>query len=119
MTPHSHPPPGGGVSELPALRKEAATTGAGAALPQAREQPQGQVPGPAGRERFAEEEGGEGEVGDDAVGEKSGGGGQRGRAEHGLGADDGAQGLRDDLHVAVGEAPAIREQPQAAVVQGA
>ncbi len=100
---------------LPALREEAATAGAGAAPPQAREQPHGQGPGPACRERFAEEEG---EVGDDAVGDKGGGGGQRGRAEHGLGADDGAQGLRNDLHVAVGEEPAIREQPQAAVMQG-
>jgi hypothetical protein len=106
---------------LPALREEDATAGAGAAPPQAREQPQGQVPGPASRERFAKEEGGEGEVGDNAVGDKSSGGaggGQRGRAEHGLGADDGAQGLRDDLHVAAGEAPAMREQPQAAVMQG-
>ncbi len=73
-------------------------------------------PGPS-RERLAEEEDGEGEVGDDAVGGKGGGQGQRGRAEYGLGANDGAQGLRDDVHVAILEAPAIGEQPQATIVQ--
>jgi hypothetical protein len=77
---------------LCALREESESAVAGAALPQAREQPQGEGPGPAGRERLSEEDGSEGEVGDDAGGGESRGGRQRGRAEDGRGTDDGAQG---------------------------
>ncbi len=55
---------------LPALRQEAETAVAGAALPEAREQPQREGPGPSRGERLSEEEGGEGEVGDDIRGGK-------------------------------------------------
>ena len=56
------PPPGGGLLRLAALRDEAEAAVVGAAAPEAREQPHGQGPRPAGGERLPEQEGCVGEV---------------------------------------------------------
>ena len=58
----ANPPPRGGGGLLAALRDETEPAVVGPALPEAREEPHGEGPWPAGGERLAEEERGEGEV---------------------------------------------------------
>ena len=88
---------------------------AGPAAPQAREEAQREGPGPSGRERLAEEEGGESEgrlrPGVAEIVE----GGQRGCPKDDGGSDHGTQAGLGDERVLLGEVPVRRQRAQATV----
>ena len=106
---------------LAALRDEPKAAVVGATAPEAREQPHGEGPRPAGGERLPEEEGRVGKVRHFAEEGGSRKGGQRRCPEDGRRADDGEEEGLDGAEVPLREVPGLGQSQQAAIeeaVQG-